>query len=86
MYYVDPDGNRAELQVDAFETAQEGIDYMHSDAFRRNIAGKLFVPEELTARLEAGEREEDIKRLVVGEGDVMDEKAAAHFVQQLVEA
>ncbi|KZT38475.1 Glyoxalase/Bleomycin resistance protein/Dihydroxybiphenyl dioxygenase [Sistotremastrum suecicum HHB10207 ss-3] len=84
MYYVDPDGNRAELQVDAFATAQEGIDYMHSDEFKRNIAGKLFVPEDLIARLEAGESEESIKKLVVGEDEVMDEKQAAEFVKKLV--
>jgi hypothetical protein len=36
MYYRDPDGNRVELQIDNFATAEEGQAWMHSPAFDRN--------------------------------------------------
>ena len=35
MYYRDPDGNRAEEQIDNFATAEEGQAWMHAPAFDR---------------------------------------------------
>jgi len=55
MYYADPDGNQIELQIDNFETAQEGTDFMMSESFERNPVGLLVDPEMLIKRLEAGE-------------------------------
>ena len=54
MYYVDPDGNRVELQIDNFATAEEGQAWMRSPAFDRNPIGVEFDPDELVRRFQAG--------------------------------
>ena len=54
MYYVDPDGNRVELQIDNFATAEEGQAWMRSPAFDRNPIGVEFEPDELVRRFRAG--------------------------------
>jgi catechol 2,3-dioxygenase-like lactoylglutathione lyase family enzyme len=54
MYYRDPDGNRIELQIDNFATAEEGQAWMHSAAFDRNPIGVEFDPDELTKKFQAG--------------------------------
>ncbi len=55
MYYKDPDGNRIELQVDNFATAEEANAWMRSGDFARNPIGVVFDPDELYARYRAGE-------------------------------
>ena len=54
MYYVDPDGNRVELQIDNFATAEEGQAWMLSPAFDRNPIGVEFDPDDLVRRFHAG--------------------------------
>ena len=54
MYYRDPDGNRIELQIDNFATAEEGQAWMHSPAFERNPIGVEFDPDELVKEFRAG--------------------------------
>jgi catechol-2,3-dioxygenase len=54
MYYRDPDGNRVELQIDNFATAEEGQAWMHSAAFDRNPIGIEYDPEELTRKFRSG--------------------------------
>ena len=54
MYYRDPDGNRVELQIDNFETAEEGQEWMHSEAFDRNPVGVEYDPDELVIRFRSG--------------------------------
>jgi catechol-2,3-dioxygenase len=54
MYYRDPDGNRVELQIDNFATAQEGQDWMLSEAFNRNPIGVEYNPDELVAKFKSG--------------------------------
>jgi catechol 2,3-dioxygenase-like lactoylglutathione lyase family enzyme len=54
MYYRDPDGNRVELQIDNFETAREGQDWMQSPAFARNPVGVEFDPDEMVKRFRSG--------------------------------
>jgi catechol-2,3-dioxygenase len=54
MYYRDPDGNRIELQIDNFATAQEGQDWMLSPAFDKNPIGVEYNPDELVAKFKAG--------------------------------
>ncbi len=54
MYYVDPDGNRVELQIDNFATAEEGQAWMLSPAFDRNPIGVEFDPDELVRKFQAG--------------------------------
>jgi hypothetical protein len=55
MYYKDPDGNRIELQVDNFSTAEECNRWMRSGEFAANPIGVVFEPEDLLARYRAGE-------------------------------
>ncbi len=55
MYYKDPDGNRVELQVDNFATADECNRWIQSADFAANPIGVVFEPEGLLARYEAGE-------------------------------
>jgi catechol-2,3-dioxygenase len=62
LYYRDPEGNRIELQVDAFATMDEGKAYMRSDAFKANPIGVLFDPEDLLRRFKAGEAPESLLR------------------------
>jgi catechol 2,3-dioxygenase-like lactoylglutathione lyase family enzyme len=54
LYYRDPDGNQAELQVDNFETNEELDAWFRSGAFAENPIGIEFDPEELTESYEAG--------------------------------
>jgi catechol-2,3-dioxygenase len=55
LYYKDPDGNKVELQVDNFRTADGCNAWMRSDAFAANPIGVVFEPDELLARYRAGE-------------------------------
>jgi catechol-2,3-dioxygenase len=54
MYYVDPDGNRVELQIDNFATAEEGQAWMHSAAFDQNPIGVEYEPDELVRKFRSG--------------------------------
>jgi len=54
MYYRDPDGNRVELQIDNFATAQEGQDWLRTPAFKENPIGVEYDPDQLVARFRAG--------------------------------
>ena len=55
MYYKDPEGNRIELQADAFASMDEAKAYMASDAFVSNPIGVMYEPEDLLRRFKAGE-------------------------------
>ena len=55
MYYGDPDGNRMEFQVDVYKTNEEANDFMEGPGFAENPIGVEFNPDELVARLRAGE-------------------------------
>jgi catechol-2,3-dioxygenase len=55
LYYKDPDGNKVELQVDNFATADDCNTWMRSDAFAANPIGVVLEPDELLARYRAGE-------------------------------
>jgi catechol-2,3-dioxygenase len=65
MYYADPDGNRVELQIDNFATAEEGQAWMRSPAFDRNPIGVDFDPDELVRKFESGV---PVAELVVRDG------------------
>ena len=54
MYYRDPDGNRVELQIDNFASAEEGQAWMHSEAFDRNPIGVEYDPDALVTRFRSG--------------------------------
>jgi catechol-2,3-dioxygenase len=54
LYYRDPDGNQAELQIDNFATAEDLAAWFATGAFARNPIGVEFDPDELVARYEGG--------------------------------
>lgn len=60
LYYRDPDGNRVELQVDNFASAQEATEFMRAH-YAENPIGILFEPEDLISRYEAGEPVEALR-------------------------
>lgn len=62
LYYADPDGNQLEFQIDNFDTVEEAGKFFFTDAFAMNPIGVDFDPEELRARLLAGEDEVELKR------------------------
>lgn len=60
LYYRDPDGNQIELQIDNFDTDEELEAFFNSGAFAANPIGVEFDPEELHARLKAGEPKSEL--------------------------
>ena len=54
LYYEDPDGNRVELQVDNFATAQEATAYMNGAEYDADPIGVLYRPELMVDALRAG--------------------------------
>ncbi|MUL67138.1 hypothetical protein BOO86_21875 [Mycobacterium sp. CBMA 234] len=54
MYYEDPDGNRLELQVDNFATAEELITWLDGGEFADNAIGVNFDPDVLERKLAQG--------------------------------
>ncbi len=61
LYYVDPDGNQIEFQVDNYDTVEEAGRFFFSDAFAVNPIGVDFNPDDIEARLHAGEDERQLK-------------------------
>lgn len=62
IYYVDPDGNRVELQIDNFDDLADASAWFDSGEFAENPIGVDFDPEEHLARLARGEDEALIKK------------------------
>lgn len=54
MYFVDPDGNSLELQVDVFGDWAQSTAFMHTAAFARDPIGTSFDPDKLLAAWTAG--------------------------------
>lgn len=61
MYYRDPDGNKVELQVDVFDTA-EGVNDFLARYYPENFMGIIFDPEEMIRKYEAGVPIEELYR------------------------
>jgi HSP20 family molecular chaperone IbpA len=57
MYYGDPDGNRMEFQVDVYDNNDDANAFMEGPGFAQNPIGVEYDPDELLARLRAGEPE-----------------------------
>jgi len=71
LYYHDPDGNQAELQVENFETVEEVTEWMGSGDFSDNPVGVDIDPDELVSRLASGEPESALKkREIIGKRTV----------------
>lgn len=62
MYYRDPDGNKVELQIDNFESAQQMKDFFRSTDFAKNPIGVSFDPDELARQFHAGVPEAELKK------------------------
>lgn len=62
LYYLDPDRNRLEFQVDNYETVEEAGEFFFTEPFAINPIGVDFDPEDLRRRLKAGEDPESLKR------------------------
>jgi catechol 2,3-dioxygenase-like lactoylglutathione lyase family enzyme len=62
LYFLDPDGNRIELQVDNFDTAEECIAFCGLPEFAENPVGVEFDPPSLLRRLREGESELALKK------------------------
>jgi len=62
LYYLDPDKNQVELQVDNFDTSEEFNNFALSGDFQENPIGVDFDPSELLARLRSGESELELKK------------------------
>jgi catechol-2,3-dioxygenase len=60
MYYEDPDGNRAELQIDVYKTAEEANEYMLGPEFAANPIGVAFDPEDLVKSFHDGVPEREL--------------------------
>ena len=65
FYYMDPDGNRIELQVDCFDN-DGAIAFMKSNAFAENPIGIDVDPDELLQRFRDGASHEDLIERPVG--------------------
>lgn len=57
LYYSDPDGNQAELQIDRFTTSEEATAFLMSKAFAKHPIGHSVDFEDLVRRFRAGEDE-----------------------------
>ena len=54
MYYRDPDGNRVELQIDNFATAEEGQAWMRSPPSTATRSASSSTPTTWCRRFQAG--------------------------------
>ncbi len=54
MYYSDPDGNQVEMQVDAFENADDANAFLEGPIFEKNPIGVEYDPDEMLAKYRAG--------------------------------
>ena len=57
VYYRDPDGNQAELQIDRFATNEEATAFLRSPAFARHPIGHSVDFDDLVRRFHEGEDE-----------------------------
>jgi catechol 2,3-dioxygenase-like lactoylglutathione lyase family enzyme len=66
FYYLDPDRNEVELQVDAFRTAAEVNAFLAGGAFTRNPIGVLFDVDALLKRWRRGASDAELLRPLEG--------------------
>ena len=59
IYYRDPDGNMAELQIDNM-TPEEATAYLHGDEYGNDPMGPSFDPETMLAALRSGAPESEL--------------------------
>ena len=58
MYYGDPDGNQLEFQIDIYDTAEAGNEFLNSEAFAKNPIGVEFDPQDMIDKKAKGVSED----------------------------
>ena len=66
MYYLDPDRNQVELQIDTFETIEDTMEWMTTGQFEKNPIGVLFDVEDLVKRWREGESVSELQKPIEG--------------------
>jgi catechol 2,3-dioxygenase-like lactoylglutathione lyase family enzyme len=66
LYYLDPDKNQVELQIDVFDDLAELDAFMRSGKFAENPVGVVFDPDDLARRYHAGVPEAELKKPIDG--------------------
>ena len=66
FYYLDPDRNQAELQIDAFPSVEATNAFLAGGAFARNPIGVLFDPDALVKRWREGASDAELLRPLEG--------------------
>ena len=60
LYYLDPDGNEVEIQVDNYQSRESMNEWFATGAFDRNFVGYAFDPKYMVERFRAGVPEDQI--------------------------
>lgn len=68
MYYRDPDGNKVELQVDNYESAEAMQAFFSTAAFAKNPIGVNFDPDEMVRRHRAGASKAELTKYDAEQG------------------
>ena len=63
FYFLDPDCNRVELSCSNFQTLEEKLRFVQSEAFRKNISGIDVDPREYIARFRSGIAQSDFVKI-----------------------
>ena len=63
FYYLDPDGNQAEMTSTNFPTEEEYLAYFSSDSFKKNISGIEINAEDYIARYRAGMPQSELVKI-----------------------
>lgn len=66
LYYLDPDKNQVELQIDVFENAAEIDAFVNSGLFAKNPIGVVFDMDEIVGRYRSGESAETLIQPIDG--------------------
>lgn len=66
MYYLDPDKNQVELQIDVFASDEEIAAYLAGGAYGRNPIGVMYDAAELAKRYREGVPEAELKKPLEG--------------------
>ncbi len=66
LYYLDPDRNQVELQIDVFEKLEDAATFLASGHFEKNPIGAVFDFEDICRRYHDGEPVEELIRPIEG--------------------
>lgn len=78
FYYLDPDRNEVELQVDVFDSVEATNAFLAGGVFTRNPIGVLFDPDALVKRWHEGASDAELLRPLEGGPPDMTQAFAEH--------